>query len=379
MHAKRLNALTSLRFFAASMIVLLHMNGTFWPAIGMQGFTTGVSFFFVLSGFILCLVYGELRSVAEIRRFYSARIARIWPMHLLSIALLLIVTDAALPSWKIAAANIFLLQSWVPHPDWYFSLNGVAWSISTEFAFYALYPLLMWRLRWNWPVKLACAAFGIVACSLIYPIIRPANSDEAMLVLAGLLYISPVARVLEFLVGMLTATLYSRVAYHIKGATSIWTLAEIAVCALVASGVQYAWPTYQNLSPQHPQLAEWILQSGQFWALSALVFTFAVGRGALSRLLSSRPFVFLGEISFAIYMIHQVIIRAMEQHMHRLISEHPIYSAALFMTITVSGAAVLHIFFEKPLRNLLMRALRKLADHHDVGSPSRKVSGRDAR
>ncbi|MCA8073222.1 acyltransferase family protein [Burkholderia vietnamiensis] len=370
MQPKRLNTLTSLRFFAASLIVVLHMNGTFWPAIGIQGFTAGVSFFFVLSGFILRLVYGELHSAAEVRRFYFARIARIWPMHLLSIVLLLIMTDAALPNWKIALANVFLLQSWVPHPDWYFSLNGVSWSISTEFAFYALFPLLTWRIGRNWLAKVACATTGIVACALIYPIIRPANSDEALLVLAGLLYISPAARVLEFLVGMLAATLYSRVAHKIKGSMGTWTIAEIAACALVAIGVLYAWPMYQSLSLRHPQLAEWALQSGQFYALATLVFTFAVGRGALSWLLSLRPFVFLGEISFSMYMLHQVIIRAMEAHAHEFIATRPGRAAITFMLLALGAACASFILFEQPARKFLMRLIAPKTVNQDVGRPA---------
>lgn len=88
--------------------------------------------------------------------------------------------------------------------------------------------------------------------------------------------------------------------------------------------------------------------------------------------------MFLGEISFAVYMIHQVVIRAMEQHSYRMISEHSAYATAIFVTVTISGAAALHIFFEKPVRNWMMRAPRKLANHHEVGNPAQNISGKDA-
>lgn len=351
------------------MIVLLHMNGTFWPTVGIQGFTTGVSFFFVLSGFILRLVYGELRSAAEVRRFYVARIARIWPMHLLSIAALLLIVGDALPSWNVTAANVFLLQSWVPHPGWYFSLNGVSWSISTELAFYALFPFISARLTRTWQIKIALAVAGIIACSLIYPMIRPSNGDEATLVLAGLLYINPIARMLEFIVGMITADLYLNFSRDTRGSAVFWTLAEIAACALVAICTMNTWPAFVAISPISPQFAEWFLQSGQFWALAVLIFTFAIGRGALSAALSAKAFVFLGEISFSVYMLHQVIIRAMEQHMHRFLADHPIAASIAFIATTLVAAAVAFKFIERPSRDFIVSCWRRSTSTYDVGKP----------
>lgn len=359
MYAKHLNTLTSLRFFAASMIVLLHMNGTFWKPVGIQGFATGVSFFFVLSGFILRLVYGELGTIDRVKRFYAARIARIWPTHLLSIVLLLAVTHDALPSWKVVIANVLLLQSWVPHLYWYFSLNGVAWSISTELFFYAIFPLLTWRLVRTWPIKVIATISGIAVCSLAYQILRPENSDEANLLLAGLLYINPLARVFEFLVGMLAATLYLKVAPDIKGSTAVWTGMEIGACALVGLCISCAWPVSQALMSIAPQAAEWALQSGSFWALALLIFIFAFGRGALSVLLGKRPFVFLGEISFAVYMLHQIILRGMEEHLHGFISAHSHAAATFFAIVTLAAAAATFQYFERPIRNAVMRRLRR--------------------
>lgn len=370
MNAKRLNTLTSLRFFAAAMIVLLHMDGTFWPTVGLQGFTTGVSFFFILSGFILRLVYGELHSAAEIRSFYVARIARIWPMHFLSTLVLVLAAGEALPSWNILAANLLLVQSWVPHPDWYFSMNGVAWSISTEFAFYAVFPILSWKLEKTWRVKVLFTVGGIVACALIYPLMRPENSADALLVLAGLLYINPISRVFEFLVGILAATVYKKVRATVSGGRVVWTAAELLVCVIVAACVMRAWPTYQAIEPFSPQLAEWILQSGQFWALSLLIFVFAIGRGALSWWLSSRPFVFLGEISFAMYMLHQVVIKAMETHLRDFMFDQPALSTAVYLVVVLLSSSAAFVLFEKPTRNFI---LSKATARFNSGSSTKQT------
>jgi hypothetical protein len=82
---KKLNALTSLRFFAAALIVLHHSRGRFgfsenllYPFQPDQA----VSFFFVLSGFILVYVYPSLNSWKDKRRFLLTRFVRLWPVHL---------------------------------------------------------------------------------------------------------------------------------------------------------------------------------------------------------------------------------------------------------------------------------------------------------
>jgi peptidoglycan/LPS O-acetylase OafA/YrhL len=78
----RLDQLTSLRFFAAYLIILYHSVGLFGiERIGVN-LGQGVSFFFVLSGFILTYVYPRLDSWTDIRQFWRARFARIWPAYI---------------------------------------------------------------------------------------------------------------------------------------------------------------------------------------------------------------------------------------------------------------------------------------------------------
>lgn len=87
----KLDALTSIRFIAATLIVIGHAHNTF----GSAGIATtfalgqGVSIFFVLSGFILAYNYnGRLGNLREVFKFFLARFARLWPLHIVSIAIL---------------------------------------------------------------------------------------------------------------------------------------------------------------------------------------------------------------------------------------------------------------------------------------------------
>ncbi len=81
---RRLDALTALRFIAATMIVLHHSRGNFGipGAVGDYfNFAQAVTFFFILSGFVLAYSYPTLSGLPAVGRFYRARIARLWPLH----------------------------------------------------------------------------------------------------------------------------------------------------------------------------------------------------------------------------------------------------------------------------------------------------------
>lgn len=176
---RRLPALTSLRIFAAMHVVLLHcalvmvrrsadqyINATkhsaaplHWAAFILgRGITNiisaggwSVSFFFVLSGFILFYNYGDDRqSPLNATKFWIARFARIYPVYLLG---MIVMTPFLFHRWMVdprfvthkivtgGVVSLTLLQAWFPH---YASLwNGPGWSMSVEAFCYALFPLLL--------------------------------------------------------------------------------------------------------------------------------------------------------------------------------------------------------------------------------------------
>src|SRR5688500_9857004 len=125
--SSRLDGLTSLRFFAAMAIVLFHCDGVFGLGKGGFALLQGVSFFYVLSGFILARVYPRLAGRAAVFAFWRARVARIWPAYLAALAIGAWLLGY---EWRFGTALAYLamVQSWVPLPGYYFSYNGVGWS-----------------------------------------------------------------------------------------------------------------------------------------------------------------------------------------------------------------------------------------------------------
>src|SRR5262245_27127834 len=119
-----LGALTGLRFLAALLIVVEH-SASFGLQLPQFGYDHGVSFFFVLSGFILTYVHPRIESRSEAGIFIWYRIARVWPAHfVMLLATIFILRDrikfAVLP-------NLTLIHAWIPLPQYFFSYNAVSW------------------------------------------------------------------------------------------------------------------------------------------------------------------------------------------------------------------------------------------------------------
>ena len=142
---RMLDALTGLRFVAAFAVFLFHSRERFhvdsWR-LGTLG-SAAVAFFFVLSGFILTYVYGETLKRDALRGFFVARFARIWPVHVATLVLFIVVLrgeSIPVDGWEVVSTiqQLFLLQTWSSNLEDVLQLNGVSWSISVEFLFYAL-------------------------------------------------------------------------------------------------------------------------------------------------------------------------------------------------------------------------------------------------
>ena len=147
-----INTLTSLRIFFALMVFGAHcyvLDTSFDAHFFKEGFV-GVSFFFVLSGFIIAYNYQEklLTKTTTKRTFWVARIARIYPLHLLTLLIAACIGGYVQYSdttdWiKHFVASTFLLQPFFPSADYFFSFNSPSWSLGCEQLFYFCFPFVI--------------------------------------------------------------------------------------------------------------------------------------------------------------------------------------------------------------------------------------------
>ncbi|MDG4808986.1 acyltransferase [Micromonospora sp. WMMD1120] len=292
----RLPSLTGLRWIAALLVFGFHA-GTMriiaepdYKAVVDALFTlglSGVQFFFILSGFVLVW---SARPGDSRRTFWRRRFAKIYPNHLVLWAATLVVAwwfaDPVLPA--AALENLLLLQAWDPRPGWFYSINTVSWSLSCEFFFYLCLPLALPLLRRARPRVLWAL---IVVLPLLILALWPAQHLVPEVSRWWFTQIFPPVRSLEFWLGAVAAELMLR---------GLWRGPGLAV----ASGIFAAtWIA----------AAQWI--AAEWWTTLLavaylLVITAAADADVRGRRspLRSRTLVWLGEVSFAFYLVHVLVM-----------------------------------------------------------------------
>ena len=353
-----LPALTGLRFLAAGMIFVYHLQG-FAPSNSLAalapGMFHGVSFFFVLSGFVLAHAYHGRNTPPA--TFYRARIARIVPLHIacmvLLIALLPLPAASGMPLSPGLAAGafalkLFLLDSWVPIRAATSSWNGVSWSISVELAFYAAFPWLSWAMARRPALTLGSAAAlsaALPALAVVsgWPVYAP-EADRLTLLQLGTFF--PPVRAFEFVLGMAACLVWRRYVAPLSRSRQAWTALEVAICATLALWLVYALPPLL-LNTQGP-LYVWLRASGSAWLFAPLLMILASGRGWIGRALASPVLVSLGQASFAFYLSQGLILRGLAFY------GAPRSALAAF-ALSLALAYILHIGVETPMRRFLLK------------------------
>ncbi|HEY6376202.1 MAG TPA: acyltransferase [Edaphobacter sp.] len=153
---RQFSSLETLRFFASLMIVAFHYTYYIFRRDLFKGYLA-VDLFFVLSGFVITVAYqNRIESARLYGTFIKKRIARLYPLHMLTLLLYLIIALAAVHGMLRVEnsskynlheffANLTLTHAWgFAHG---FSFNTVSWSISAEFAAYLLFPLILWLMN----------------------------------------------------------------------------------------------------------------------------------------------------------------------------------------------------------------------------------------
>lgn len=275
----------------------------------------GVSFFFVLSGFILAWVYPSLDKSRARERFLLARFARIWPTHFVAflVTLLLVPSSIHVPNAFLTAfANLSMVQAWSFNPVIENSFNAVSWTISIEFFFYICFPFLIkdfeaeTKPRWIFAVltSLACVGLALVpyvakipGCTFLSPVLINTN---------------PLCRLLEFTIGIATCRLFKINGLPQSINRTKATILE--VCTLISIAIAVSLPIIwtSDAAPGFwSVLRIWAINLGGAPFYAALIFLMACPRGCIAELLTKKLFVNLGEISFSLYMFHLGIIYAL--------------------------------------------------------------------
>lgn len=356
----RLHSLQGMRFIAAGLVFAFHAimyenlfvdqeaQGTF-GALARSGGWTGVSFFFILSGFVLTWSY---RPNDRFTTFWRRRVSKIYPNHVVTF-----LVAAALLTWVPSVAsqmaphhpvpNLLLIQAWWPDLSVIYTFNVVSWSLACEMFFYLSFPVLILfvsRIRperlWLWLGIVVAVIFAVPTVSAAVPH-GGVLSNDAQLPVVDLtaweqwtIAVLPPVRMLEFVFGMLLARLVRSGRGLPLGMGSSVALAVVVYV----------------LTPLVP---------GPYRIAATMLIPLGliIANGAIADVerrptwVSSRGMVWLGGLSYAFYLCHWLAII----HVHYLLGTDEPWSTpaavgvlALIFGTALAGAWLLYSLVERP-------------------------------
>ena len=348
-----LPALTGLRFVLGLWVILHHLTGDRmlldqWnrslPIAAqslMRGGYLAVQSFFLLSGFVLMQSYANTRwNRQTLTKFAIARVARIYPAYLLSLAIIswfvfeFMLKPGRSISQKLSVLSdyAFVLQGW--RDSLGVGWNTPAWSLSCEFFFYLCFPfLLIWLGRGGLPkVCLALAACLVVPIMLAHGGVPP--------------FWKPIHHLADFVAGIAAARLYSAISNSGRSFRrfGFW----LSAAALAAGAAFIIYPrvldgTLMNLNT--------VLRPIN----AALLIGLATGGGFIVRLLSTGVAGYLGKVSYSMYILHIPLLWWFSQYTtYRYGSAAPGWIGFTFVAIVIGISIAAYEYVEAPA-NLWIR------------------------
>lgn len=354
-----LPSLTGLRFIAAGLVFCFHITlanspippfGPINPVadqhvantlswlFGKAGYV-GVSFFFVLSGFVL---FWSTKPNERARAFWRRRALKIFPNHLVVFGVAMALFAAAITPVRAWLPNIFLLHSFFPQADTYVSVNPPSWTLCCELLFYLLFPLIVVPIRriandrlWLWAGVMVA---GTVAVALVTQYLVPSTPTSPITPVSVTQfwtgYIFPPSRLFEFVFGMVLARIViAGKAPRINPLVAAFVVVLGYAAALVAPFV-YGFEAITMIPI----------------GVVIVAFAGADTRGERTGL-GNRLAVWLGEISFGFYICQGVVVF----YGRRLLGAAPfsgpmsiVVILGIFAAAVISGA-LLYTFVERPI------------------------------
>jgi peptidoglycan/LPS O-acetylase OafA/YrhL len=355
---QRLDALTGMRFFAALMIVFHHVPGNIWftaDAYPWINTGSGVSFFFVLSGFILHYNYRDRIAQIPLWRFYALRYLRLWPAHLAGLGVAFFLAPGWWSTWlpnnlaPLELTSIVFMFHWIfPDQRVFFAWNGPSWSIATELAFYAAFPFLSIAIA----RRPGAAMAGVVAFVLAYLMFARfvLFNPDVQGNMAGLVYINPFSRILEFALGLFACELAMfRHPQRLRAAWFEWPALALVIIGVLAS--KSILPYVGGVGTFH----------GFYVYIACLAPVFCIfivvisrGSGMVSAFLGHPLLVWLGNASFSLYLVHQPIILFFKSHLANLLWWQQV---PLFLLFTIGLSGLIYRWIEMPIHEVARKAL----------------------
>ncbi len=335
----RLNQLTFTRFIAAFAVLIYHFGLSTKPFniyVLNQIFKKGnlaVSYFFILSGFVMIVAYGTKKGNIKKGVYYVNRVARIYPAY--ASALLLQVAVSAILAHTHIYVDAFImdlmaLQAWSTH--YIFTLNPVAWSLSVEFLFYFSFPFLFNYLYSKVDIKtVVYVVLSVYVVTQFFLNYYPPNE-------ASFSYLThfPLVRLNQFMVGNLIGLVFLRSTK--KNYDILLTLAAAAILVILYFDLAYYW--------QDALLTA---------CFACFILLLALNTGKITRLFCGRPWIILGEISYSLYILQFPVYTITAMFFKHFKISEPVTILTIYLVVMMGASYLCFLLIETPANRLIKK------------------------
>jgi peptidoglycan/LPS O-acetylase OafA/YrhL len=356
----QLPALTGIRCFAALNLVFFHFSdphafGPFSPIV--NGGYVSVSFFLLLSGFILTYNYAERaeRGALTARSFWSARFSRLYPVYAFSLLLSVGMLVQELPAHTRLDFGLgviltpLLLQGW--HPLLTTFWNTPAWTMSTEAFFYLLFPWLVTRRRPRQARSMLLLLFSLWICGLVLPLLymhfNPDGDVHPDRYSVGIwmraLKFMPIQHLPSFLFGMALGFLNERIPPESRKRLAAGIIAFASLYLVLCFGDRMPYV---------------MMHDGLLMPLFAGVILCLAGRNMVARFFGLLPFIAIGEASYCLYLLHFNLWTLMHDSHFLEKSGLIVFDPWISYLLLIVAALLTKKFFERPGRGWIIRQLQ---------------------
>ncbi|MBC7878506.1 MAG: acyltransferase family protein [Anaerolineales bacterium] len=358
---KRLDQLTSTRFIAILLVLFYHGGGgvyfsllNIFPISALlHAAPTGVSYLYVLSGFVMSLVYFRPKEKFDIASYWTARFVRIYPLYIISFLMVCyyyIDFVARVKPQKILA-NIFVLQAWIP--TYAQSFNYASWSMTVEFFFYAVFPFfILWAYKQSTKKLIWTSLILWMLSQLIYESLWSGIYPQYR----NFIVYFPLFHLNSFIMGAVGGIWFLRVGQDqvIKPSTNLFILAGsifLAAAYTIASSIFPQLP--YNLQPMAGLLAP---------ILTLIIVSLAMDKTRLSIFLNRPALVALGETAYALYILHVPVVWIYERALENSSLANPrLVFDYTFIPLMIAIGVFAHFYIDRPLRNWLKNILKNIS------------------
>ena len=314
----------------------------------------GVSFFFILSGFVLSYAYSDKISNGTFnnKSLFARQFKKIYPLHIATF-LIMFILDLKLERYYdiyVIIPNVLLLQSWFPDDSFYFVANGASWFLCDILFFYLIFPNVN-KFILNNNTRRITIYLTVIFLLYIWLIISIPDS-----LINPILYANPLTRLLDFSIGIVVYKIYIS-EKCMKFGNNMMTYSPLKVSIIEITLIL----SIVAIAIAYPMIPQRVRTVSLFWMIiPVFLLFFAISdksNGVLSLLLQNKSMVWLGNISFDIYIIHMPVLRIFNSILSKtgLLENRTIPHFIIFSIILIVLSYYTHIIMNNTKRKRILK------------------------